>query len=100
MTNSPPRNVLEVADLVERLIEEADQKVGKYHDAPDTWHARHNRAMVDIADQLTGGYAAIIRPSWDGARVRMLGIAASSTSGVRQALRNWVAAARRREGGQ
>ncbi len=64
------------------------------------YHASHARRDAAIALMVSAIEAALpkvrIVGKWDGAKVSIAGIRASSTSGVDGALSNWIAAARRR----
>ena len=59
------------------------------------WEARKN-AEVEMSKRLGVELRMSIEDRWDGGRVRYSGIYATSTSGVTNALRNWLTAARKR----
>lgn len=85
-----------LTDEIEARLVEAERQAGTYSDDPGGWHARHRLSMQLLACELARECGASINDRWDGARVRIGGIAVSSTSGVAGALRNWLAAARKR----
>ena len=89
-------NLSDAIDAVERGLSDADRTCGTYSDDPSGWHAKHRHAMDCLAIELKADAQARINDRWDGARVRIAGIAASSTSGLARALRNWLKAARKR----
>lgn len=84
--------------FVEEGLEDAERSAGTYADDPTGYHARHHAAMKALSVNLARQTGATINDRWDGARVRILGITSSSTTGIAGALRNWLAAARRKEG--
>lgn len=88
-------NPLLVDDIEDRLGS-AKRRAGKYSDDPRGWHARHHTEMQQLAARLTGELGARITDKWNGARVRIGGVTASSTTGIAGALRNWITAARKR----
>lgn len=85
-----------LTDEIEALLADAERQAGTYSDDPRGWHARHRLAMQQLAGELAARFGLKVDDRWDGARVRMGGLAASSTSGVAGALRNWLTAARKR----
>lgn len=84
-----------IADVEARLAA-VEQEMGPYDHTDRTWHDRHRRALRLHADILAATFGAKISDRWNGARVSILGIASTSTSGLHGALTNWLAAARRR----
>ena len=59
------------------------------------WEAR-KKATADMSKRLGAELRMSIEDRWDGARVRYSGIYSTSTSGVVNALRNWLTVARKR----
>lgn len=59
-------------------------------------HRAHRAAAQELADHLTETYGALIRERHDGHVITMKGIRSSSTSGLAQTCRNWIAAAEKR----
>jgi len=88
-------NPLLVDDIEDRLAS-AKHRAGRYSDDPRGWHARHRAEMEQLANRLTSDFDAKISDKWNGARVRIGGVTASSTSGIAGALDNWLRAARSR----
>lgn len=86
----------QIIGVVAQQLHYHEQKVGKYADDPATYYQRNRDAMRQLAHYLAGAVNARTTDRWDGARVRIAGITATSTSGVGQALRNWLTAARRK----
>lgn len=84
-----------IADVEARLVAVAEE-MGRYDHNDRTWHDRNRRALLLQADALKATYKARISDSWNGARVNILGITSTSTSGLSGAFTNWLAAARRR----
>lgn len=80
--------------VVEAELARAEAAVGAYAEDPSGWHARHRAAMASLADLLEARVGARINSRWDGCRVRIAGVVASSTSGLAGALANWLRAAR------
>lgn len=98
-------NILAKAiEAVGKALADADSKVGPF-DSQDysAWRNRQREAESEVVQFLTENYdAKFKRSSSHDSTVQLLGIRASSTSGTPGALRNWMAAARKRiaaEGG-
>lgn len=89
-----------VIDEVEQRLQAAEASCGSYADDPGGFHARHRAAMAELAEQLAERFDARISVRWDGCRVTIAGISATSTTGLYGALRNWIRAARRKEAQQ
>lgn len=89
----------EAAKIVRTELHAAKAKIGpfSYREIP-SWHDRHRAAMDELSTLLARKVGARITDRWNGARVRINGIVATSTSGVEGALQNWLAAAGKREG--
>jgi hypothetical protein len=82
---------------VQTVLREADAAVGPFdYSDMSGWHARHRAEMRCAITRLEEAAEAHIDEKWDGARVRICGIASSSTSGVHGALGNWLKAAAKR----
>lgn len=75
----------------------AEACIGSYSDDPTGFHARHREVMAGLAAQLCADLGARITDRYDGCRVKLAGITASSTSGIASALRNWIKAAKKME---
>lgn len=92
-------NLQRLVELVDAKLKAADLEVGKFehNDVRSDWHMRHRVAMQRIADELETDEGARFgdQPAHDHS-VRLAGIRSSSTSGLSGALRNWLAAARKR----
>lgn len=82
--------------LVESELQQAEKSAGNWSDDPSSYHRKHRAAMAVVAASLTESVGAKINDRWDGAKVRIAGISASSTSGIRGALQNWLVGARKR----
>lgn len=81
---------------VEREVAAEAITTGTYADDPANWH-RHNReAMAALGKRLESSVGAKVNDRWDGCKVRIAGVSASSTSGISGALRNWLRSARRK----
>ena len=91
-------SLAEAIRIVTRELDAAEAEAGSYAADPANYHARHRAAIERCAARLAATVGARTTNRWDGARVRILGITSSSTIGTGGALRNWLAAARRREG--
>lgn len=61
-------------------------------------HRQHREAARHLGEYLTATYGARIHERPAANRIRMLGIAASSTSGLIGAFNNWIGAAERQMG--
>ena len=85
-----------LADLIEAQLEDACRAAGTYADDPENWHRRHRNEMWLLAQRIETQHDGRLRDQWNGARVRIAGVTASSTSGLAGALRNWVSAARKK----
>lgn len=83
---------------VEAELRAAEAACGTYASDPHGFHAKHRSAMHSLAVKLAADLNAGVTEKWDGARVRIAGITATSTSGLDGALHNWLTAARKREG--
>lgn len=89
-----PAELAAIADQVADALSIADRAIGpRENDA--YWERRHQIHAALIA-QLRDRLQARIDPRYDACRVSIGGLAASSTTGVEGALRNWIAAARRK----
>lgn len=89
-----PAELAAIADQVAEALKIADQAIGSRERA-DYWERRnhiHVALIVELQDRLQ----ARIDPRHDACRVRIGGLSSSSTTGVEGALRNWIAAARRK----
>lgn len=97
---APTRFRYKVDDLpaliarIEAMLAQAEQAAGTYQDDPTGFHARHRAEMTKLAAMLQAEVGSRINDRWDGAKVRIAGIASSSTTGFAGALRNWLRAAR------
>lgn len=89
--------VAEAIQLVEARLTEAERAAGTYSDDPANWHRRHHAAIATAAREIEDATGGKITDRHDAARVRILKISASSTGGIAAALRNWLAAARKKE---
>lgn len=81
---------------VEQALAMAEAEIGPRADSDRSWWDRRKVIMDRCAASLTESLGASVNDQWDGCRVRIAGVAASSTMGFPQALRNWTAAVRRR----
>ena len=86
-----------IIKAVEAGLKAADAACGSYSDDPSGYHQRRREAMRGLATQLSKKFGASVNDRWDGARVRIGGTSASSTSGLAGALSNWLVSARKRE---
>ena len=59
-------------------------------------HHRREQAAELLGQHLRAEYGARISDRWDGARISMLGVTSTSTSGLPGAMTNWCAAADKR----
>lgn len=97
MTRSPkmtPAELAAIADVIEVALNKARQEIGPFG-TPDYWDIRRTIFAALTAD-LEARVSARIDSQYDGCRVRIGGLASSSTSGIEGALSNWIAAARRK----
>ncbi|EGF94672.1 Uncharacterised protein [Brevundimonas diminuta] len=83
-----------IADQVAEALRIADAAIG-HHARADYWE-RRNQIHAALITELQDRLQARIDPRHDACRVRIGGLAASSTTGVEGALRNWIAAVRRK----
>lgn len=86
----------ETIAFVDRNLAAYEKGAGTYKDDPAGWHKRHRVQMRNLADRLRVVFGARITERGDLTRVRLGGVAASSTGGMASALRNWLAAARKK----
>jgi hypothetical protein len=92
MSDAP---LADLADEFEAWLEDATRAAGTYSDDPQNWHARHRLEMATLAQRLADTYdMRVVTSSSQGTRLRLRGIATSSTSGLHQALRHWINRAR------
>jgi len=63
------------------------------------WWVRRRAVMAQLAITLASDPTVIVKDDGNGCRVRIDRIAATSTSGLEGALRNWISAARRKLSG-
>lgn len=82
---------------VETALAEVERGLGNYADDPNGYHRRMAAAMKQLARNLGQQVGATVTDRFDGARVRIAGIASTSTSGLNGAFHNWLTAARKRE---
>jgi hypothetical protein len=90
--------LVEAITTVRELLVAAEAAAGRYSDDPSTWHRRHKDAMQALARRVEQDFAAKVTDRWDAARVRMMGITSTSTSGIGGAIHNWIAAAEKKAG--
>lgn len=81
---------------IEDELAATSKRIGSYSDDPSDWHRKHHSEMDALAERLQADHGATINKRFDGCKVRIEGIASSSTSGIAGALSNWLAAARRK----
>jgi hypothetical protein len=82
---------------VERELSALDRALGPldYGDISG-WHRRRAAETTAMCERLAQSTGARVTERWDGARVRIDGIAATSTTGAASALRNWLKKAKER----
>ncbi|MBA5777449.1 hypothetical protein H2509_13405 [Stappia sp. F7233] len=85
-------------DQVAKMLDDAMRKAGDRKDDPAAWHVRDRNEMNNLARRLKSCFDAKISDRWDGVAVTIGGIRATSTMGLRGAVRNWVQAADRHIG--
>ncbi|WP_127523635.1 hypothetical protein [Mesorhizobium sp. Z1-4] len=93
-----------LANLVQELIEKADEKVGpspyshggNKAESWSDWHNRRSTEYAAIGKRLEEQEGARIARTVHFVRVQMGGFKASSTSSLHGALTNWIAGAQRR----
>ena len=99
-----PRTTADLPALiaeVRRLLDGVEAEAGGYDpDDPLGFHTRHRAASAAVAKRLMEDHGARISDRWDGARINLGGITATSTIGVAGALQNWLAAAARKLPGE
>lgn len=82
---------------VERELAALDRTLGPFDYADIMgWHRRRAEETTATCERITAATGARFSERWDGARVRLDGIAASSTTGAAAALRNWLKRAKER----
>lgn len=81
---------------VEQRLTGAELVAGNYRNDPEGWHSKHRLEMQRLAEKLQNFLGAKITERGDLTRVSLGGITASSTGGMASALRNWLAAARKK----
>jgi hypothetical protein len=86
----------EAMTIVRTELAAAEAACGSFLDDPGGWHKRHRARMDELATLLSDRVGAAVDQRWDGARVRIGRVSATSTSGLAGALRNWLAAAEKR----
>mgnify|MGYP000853273783 CR=1 FL=1 len=79
-----------VAWLRDRI--EALPPAGSYGDVAAT---RRRAALSGLATDLSDAFDARVVENWQGARIAMLGLRASSTMGLVGACQNWIAQAQK-----
>lgn len=84
--------------LVRAWLKDARTDIGPPDCMNSGWWARRQSRLAVLAARLEGELGARVNDRWDGCRVRIAGLSASSTSGLEQALNNWIVAAGRRLG--
>lgn len=97
MSRAPAKTLAElaaIADQVADALKIADQAIGSREKAD--YRERRNLIHAVLITQLQDRIQARIDPRHDACRVRIAGLVATSTTGVESALRNWIAAARRK----
>lgn len=96
MPDAPTTYALaDLADEFEAWLKDATRAAGTYSDDPQNWHARHRLEMGELAVRLAETYnMRVVMSGSQGTRLRLHGIATSSTSGLHQALRHWINRAR------
>lgn len=94
---TPTVTLPEALRIVTAELAVAEAAAGSCADDPLGFHARRREEMERLAARLEEKVAARITDRWDGARVRICGIASTSTTGISGALHNWIAAATKRE---
>lgn len=82
------------ADFVRRAVDHAEARLAP-HSGSGLYDIRR-AIMKQVAKSLTDTLGARIKDDWNGARVRIQGVQATSTSGLIGALRNWLAAVERK----
>lgn len=88
------RDLEEIIETVEAMLEDAERGAGTYADDPASWHRRHRGLMFGVSDSLVAQFGARVTERFDGTKVSLGGVAASSTTGLAGALRNWLVRAR------
>lgn len=91
-----PVELKDAIEKVARAIVDANAEIGPRDDADRDWWNRRRVILARHAEALAEQLGGRINDRWDGCRVRLCGIAATSTTGIEGALRNWIAAAHRR----
>lgn len=83
--------------VVELALGEASASIGAIEDGGySAWSDRRRAAMDKLTADLAVSCGARIASQYDAARVKICGIASTSTTGVEGALKNWMTAARKR----
>lgn len=98
-TAIPPDSIRAAMAEIRAALNVLPSLTAEPSDTPDlhiSRHARYREAVARLARHLEGTLGARITDHHNAARVRLYGIAASSTSGIVGALQNWIAAADRR----
>lgn len=85
---APLRDMIRV---VEHELAELDRALGPldYSDISG-WHRRRLAETTAMCERIAKATGARITERWDGARVRIAGMGATSTVGAAAALRNWL----------
>jgi hypothetical protein len=101
-SNTPKAEALAAADALEAELEALPR--GNY-DTGDEWIAyrrRYHAALDQLAARLMARQThrpTTMRRNFNGARFALLGFQASSSSGLHEAIRNWISQVRGKAGG-
>jgi len=84
-----------IVSLVRAELEKLDHDCGAC-DQTSAWFKARRSLIEKMGQRIANVTGAKVRERWDGSNVRIGGFAASSTSGLDNALRNWLRAAEKR----
>lgn len=92
-----PALVKQTAQRIRAELEKAHaDAIARCQQGTSEWFSVHEALVARIAQGLESDLPARITDRFDGARVRIHGINATSTMGVAAALQNWCAAVEKR----
>jgi hypothetical protein len=93
-------NLALVRDTAQRIRAELEKAsataTASHHQSTREWFSLHRALVANIAHDLESDLSARITDQFNNARVRIHGIAATSTMGIAAALQNWCAAVEKR----
>ncbi|MBK1975494.1 hypothetical protein JIX58_07020 [Brevundimonas diminuta] len=101
MTRAPqkpasPAELSAIADRVEALLKAAQNLVTDKDPYSSAAWTERNTAMASLKVVLETTLQARITQAHDACRIRIAGVSTSCTAGLEGAVRNWIAAARRK----